>query len=591
MRLSILQKSNITIMAVAAVVIVVCLLGSWAYMDDEDDAGFRDPVIGDYDTFIMTVSYVDGQSVNHRYTSTLTAIWDDGTRSYYSLYDDGSSYAWDSEFSGNWADFSTLELIGEETVDSPVFGPVDCEVYLSEEYGQMYWFNPDYPNFVKIERTYDDGSVETTYLQDSTQFGDAPEFTALDTRGPVPGDYSIYEMYGSDGHIIGSYAYYVNSVEDGMVWYEIFDDGTGLTVSDVCPVEEYIWSPSEYGEHVAVTLVRSDMGTFLCDVYQYTAVDTVLIYMVDSTTGVLCMIENHASGETYSEVLTYSTHVSSEWAYEGLREADAGDYGAYSYITGNAEGVTGCGTVFMEVETVYDGTPSVTVVGDGISERMDWYPIFTMEKYEAVGTETVCTYYGDLVCDVVVTESADVTMTYLVHDGGAPSVPGRELHRRPRGRGQALVSHVRRQHLPLRRHHGDRLRRGRRLRTLPCGRGHDDRDRGSAAERRVDDRWLRVPRQRIPRDRQRVQVHGRLHRRVRGGQGHRLRGKRRRSLFRELHIVRRHEVHARLRRRLLGVLTKTYERGSVPRPLILTEAPVRRRTGPSPSSPGSCGCT
>ena len=417
MRLSILQKSNITIMAVAAVVIVVCLLGSWAYMDDEDDAGFRDPVIGDYDTFIMTVSYVDGQSVNHRYTSTLTAIWDDGTRSYYSLYDDGSSYTWDSEFSGNWADFSTLELIGEETVDSPVFGPVDCEVYLSEEYGQMYWFNPDYPNFVKIERTYDDGSVETTYLQDSTQFGDAPEFTALDTRGPVPGDYSIYEMYGSDGHIIGSYAYYVNSVEDGMVWYEIFDDGTGLTVSDVCPVEEYIWSPSEYGEHVAVTLVRSDMGTFLCDVYQYTAVDTVLIYMVDSTTGVLCMIENHASGETYSEVLTYSTHVSSEWAYEGLREADAGDYGAYSYITGNAEGVTGCGTVFMEVETVYDGTPSVTVVGDGISERMDWYPIFTMEKYEAVGTETVCTYYGDLVCDVVVTESADVTMTYLVHDG------------------------------------------------------------------------------------------------------------------------------------------------------------------------------
>ena len=96
-----MQKSNITIMAVAAVVIVVCLLGSWAYMDDGDDAGFRDPVIGDYDTFIMTVSYADGQSVNHRYTSTLTAIWDDGTRSYYSLYDDGSSYAWDSEFSGN----------------------------------------------------------------------------------------------------------------------------------------------------------------------------------------------------------------------------------------------------------------------------------------------------------------------------------------------------------------------------------------------------------------------------------------------------------------------------------------------------------
>lgn len=34
-----MQKSNITIMAVAAVVIVVCLLGSWAYMDDGDDAG------------------------------------------------------------------------------------------------------------------------------------------------------------------------------------------------------------------------------------------------------------------------------------------------------------------------------------------------------------------------------------------------------------------------------------------------------------------------------------------------------------------------------------------------------------------------
>ena len=119
-----MQKSNITIMAVAAVVIVVCLLGSWAYTDD-DGAEFRDPVVGDYDTFLVNVVYTDGSSLNFSYTSTLTTIWDDGTRSYYALYDDGSSYTWDSEFSGNWADFSALELIGKETVNSPAFGPVD----------------------------------------------------------------------------------------------------------------------------------------------------------------------------------------------------------------------------------------------------------------------------------------------------------------------------------------------------------------------------------------------------------------------------------------------------------------------------------
>ena len=413
-----MQRTNITIMAVAAVVIVVCLLASWAYTDDGGDAGFRDPVVGDCDTFIVTVTYEDGSSFNHSYTSILEAVWDDGTRTYRTLYDDGRSYTWDSEFTGNWADFSTLEPIGEETVDSPAFGQVDCEVYLDTEFGQTYWFNPDYPNFVKIQRTYDDGSVETTYLQDSTQFGDVPEFTVLDTRGPVAGDYWIYESYGPDGYVESHYAQYVHSVEDGIVEYENFTTIGSTSAMNSCTVEEFAWAPSKYDEHVGMAMFESDMGTFLCDVYVSDTEAIAFTSLVDSASGVLCMEEMNVSGELiYREVLTYSTQVSSDWTYVGLRDADAGDYGLYSYLTGDEEGITGCGTVLFEAETVYDGVPSVTVVGLDIPDQMAWYPVFTMRDYEAVGTETISTYYGDLECDVAIVEFEDVTMTYFIHDG------------------------------------------------------------------------------------------------------------------------------------------------------------------------------
>lgn len=55
-----MQSNNVKLMAAAAVVIVLCLLFSWAYADDDAPGVMREAEVGDSTTFIYVVTDANG---------------------------------------------------------------------------------------------------------------------------------------------------------------------------------------------------------------------------------------------------------------------------------------------------------------------------------------------------------------------------------------------------------------------------------------------------------------------------------------------------------------------------------------------------
>lgn len=171
-----MEKNNIMLMAVATAVIAVVLLGSWAYLGNDDDSDFRDPAVGDLKEL---------ESTENGVTSTMTyriiAECDEGFIVQCTSYDGTVSYLMseDSSIIGPMMpNMYPMEKIGDETIDTP-FGEKDCEVWYHEmpmdggKVSECRTWNSGGATY-KAEITSPDGVVNTTILKSSTIIGDAP---------------------------------------------------------------------------------------------------------------------------------------------------------------------------------------------------------------------------------------------------------------------------------------------------------------------------------------------------------------------------------------------------------------------------------
>ena len=120
-------------MAAAAVVVAVCFLFSWVYLDDGDgNAEFRAEQVGDYVVWENHLVRADGTTEDDASVQTLVAVVGD-TRLQCVEYGDGTSdYYWDT------VGFEeSMEHIGTETVAIDGLGVYECDI-LRGEYEGIY---------------------------------------------------------------------------------------------------------------------------------------------------------------------------------------------------------------------------------------------------------------------------------------------------------------------------------------------------------------------------------------------------------------------------------------------------------------------
>ena len=192
------------VMAVAAVVIVICLLASYAYHGDGDDgaSGIRQEMeLGDYFEYRMEALHQDGSVEAVSCDVTLVALFDDtavlaqttswGDESYFTspvselFYDHG---------------LDLYEPLGTEDVETGFAGTLSCEVYDIVRDGQevRVWASIEQDVIVKTQEAQGNLTV-TTVLWDTSLASPEPEYGSCTLDGDVvPGDICAYEVVGYD---------------------------------------------------------------------------------------------------------------------------------------------------------------------------------------------------------------------------------------------------------------------------------------------------------------------------------------------------------------------------------------------------------
>ena len=156
-----MQKGNIKIMVLAAVVIVVCLLVSYVYTDGGDGrAEVRSEMaLGDYFEYRAEADYPDGTSAAVTYTLTMVGLIDDMAVMAEST-SAGDFFYYTEPWSGlvTDIDLESMEPLGTEDVETAFAGTLSCEVYdvTVEGQEQRVWNNEDLDLIVnpEVRRTF-----------------------------------------------------------------------------------------------------------------------------------------------------------------------------------------------------------------------------------------------------------------------------------------------------------------------------------------------------------------------------------------------------------------------------------------------------
>lgn len=171
-----MEKNNVMLMAVATAVIAIVLLGSWAYMgNDEDSSEYRDPVVGDVKELEITR---DG--VKSTMSWKAIAELEDGYIIQQTLWDGTVSnfLAKDLSAVGPGAIIEQpMELVGNETIDT-VFGEKDCEVWayqmsLGGTVMDCRAWNAGEVTY-RVDMTSPDGTVISSVLKESSVMEGSP---------------------------------------------------------------------------------------------------------------------------------------------------------------------------------------------------------------------------------------------------------------------------------------------------------------------------------------------------------------------------------------------------------------------------------
>ena len=429
-----MQRKNLKLMAVSAVVIVICLLFSWAYMDGGQVEQMRHAEVGDYMVLDCVDSSEDGE-VEYILTATVVGEDEAWNQTVQWVYDDGGLYYTKSE--GNFFTDVMGEIVGTETVDSPYFGEIECNIYLQSD-GSLVW-NPIGSNAFVMDSYEENGVTTTRMLVDTSMCGDVPEFGHSVEEDTVEvGDYYAYEVcvYDDNGELTDRFpnVLMVHSVEGDQVICGWIDGEDRYTVS-----------MSEFLDHTSFD-VSEGSGLYLIDNRTYGERLCTMItagsdeYLVGVDDGVCYSYTQYFDGYSMTFDLVYSPLVAGDQEpTEYRQDMQVGD--AYSLLL--LDRMDGRWTVHIEtnvvkevlgdtciVDVYYDGTFSHTDEIQMNVDREDPDPTATMPISTPRGVQEVNIYIisgvsasttiywtdelGVMIAEIVVGMNGDMSTTVLL---------------------------------------------------------------------------------------------------------------------------------------------------------------------------------
>ena len=303
----VMKNGNLVLAGVATVVVALCLIFSFIYLqgDSQDGpAGYdtdtlrTDVVAGDYYVVEMTSDGADFQTPQ-RFT-VLAMIVDDGRILYQSTI---SQYSWTTA-----EEFANVLPAGAEPVRTEVidtaFGERECQVYLEEAAIDTYaWYSNGCLYRLQVEVPNPDSALPDTVITfdivESTLYSDAaPEHPQADVKEPEVGDWMAYDTIVIDagtGATINQTATreVIESMDGDNVQVRTFTNGVDQGLS-VYPKDVFLTGigPDFDGAKVGSGAFMLDGGIVSCD--RYVASDevfTINALIVDGMT--LCAFSEY----------------------------------------------------------------------------------------------------------------------------------------------------------------------------------------------------------------------------------------------------------------------------------------------------------
>ena len=173
-----MSGKNITIMALVAAVLIICLVASFVYLSGDDDGSdeVRDPEIGDSYTFLIETTLGPIQYQYHE-TTYLTGV--EGDTAYLATYNSSDWYTVDTAPVDDIFMLGELELLREGVPVTPAMGEeIVCDEYSGDYLGldSLVYLDADGLPVLRVV-TFDMGSFRIS-LYDTTLRDEAPSCSA-----------------------------------------------------------------------------------------------------------------------------------------------------------------------------------------------------------------------------------------------------------------------------------------------------------------------------------------------------------------------------------------------------------------------------
>ena len=328
MELKSLFEGNRGIAVAATVVIAICLLFSYVYLQDGDDGITvrEDVVLGDSITWVQTDE--DG-SFTVILKTVLDNVLDDGN-GLFVTYADGKlcdTYVEpvDSLRGYMMADPDMTESIGKGivTLDGVDY---ECDIYLNDNGDECYVSE----HGIMLRQDFA-GSNSSAYFKSSTLLQDSPDLLSAVRSEFREGDFiGVESSDNSSGYTVCA-LYIIESVSAGSYDVRVItydgDRDEFMAVIDADEFTEMVYGVKDLPEGAMLTdqfILCLEIGTVLCDRYE---VDHV-VYLVGHDDGVIYRVfDSHRTVDLIGLSLIYDDV---EYDTSGLKEVETGDVVVYT---------------------------------------------------------------------------------------------------------------------------------------------------------------------------------------------------------------------------------------------------------------------
>ena len=308
------------------------------------------------------------------------------------------------------------------TIDIPFLGERVCDVYAMEDSEgiSISHIDSDTGDVLYEVGSYTELStdhvIQKILISDSTTM-QAPEFGSSTYHADLTvGDYIAFQASTE----------YLNNFVITYSVETMNDDGTVTFYDDfreefvTCTVDEF-FAGGQSGEFTvrSTSLVESNYGQRLCEVRAYET-DAGYVYTYVGIDDGICYGIQYAEADgntTCYAILAHSNMICGDLEIVGQEDLTAGDRQTILTTYIDPEGGVDFNIVVNQVQQVVDGEIFYETFEDGISGGTMVGSYVTESLGESVGSATLHTVYGELVCDMLMVQTNDVTTFYYVYDG------------------------------------------------------------------------------------------------------------------------------------------------------------------------------